>query len=178
MQPQFFTIFPGRPFNPQYTINNALSNVISSVVFGHRFEYSDQSFRKVLELDAEAVMLAGLSQTQVIPIEIIIMSWRINMHHWSITDSGMSHYHTAVWCLPRLDEAPARTSPDCPVKLQPNHNVSEGGNTEASGGVEPRRPPRFYRCIPGRDGEGKMRSHWVVSVSGVERYWCDYRLNF
>ncbi|XP_030577735.1 cytochrome P450 2J2-like [Archocentrus centrarchus] len=55
----------GRPFNPQYTITNAVGNIISSVVFGHRFEYSDPSFRKILELDNEAVVLAGSAQTQL-----------------------------------------------------------------------------------------------------------------
>lgn len=43
-----------------------MSNIISSVVFGHRFEYSDQSFRKFLELDNDAIVLAGSAQTQVI----------------------------------------------------------------------------------------------------------------
>lgn len=55
----------GRPFSPQYIITNGVSNIISSVVFGHRFEYSDQSFRKVLELDNEAVVLAGSARAQL-----------------------------------------------------------------------------------------------------------------
>ncbi|XP_040895829.1 cytochrome P450 2J2-like [Toxotes jaculatrix] len=55
----------GRPFNPHYTLTNAVSNIISSVVFGHRFEYSDQSFRKFLELDNEAIVLAGSPRTQL-----------------------------------------------------------------------------------------------------------------
>uniref|UniRef100_A0A8D3B7U7 Cytochrome P450, family 2, subfamily AD, polypeptide 3 n=1 Tax=Scophthalmus maximus TaxID=52904 RepID=A0A8D3B7U7_SCOMX len=55
----------GRPFNPHYTITNAVSNIISSLVFGHRFEYSDESFRKVLKLDNEAVLLSGSAQTQL-----------------------------------------------------------------------------------------------------------------
>ncbi|XP_041862612.1 cytochrome P450 2J2-like isoform X4 [Melanotaenia boesemani] len=55
----------GRPFNPHYTITNAVSNIIASVVFGHRFEYSDPTFRKILEMDNEAVYLSGLAQTQL-----------------------------------------------------------------------------------------------------------------
>ncbi|XP_004068239.1 cytochrome P450 2J2 isoform X1 [Oryzias latipes] len=55
----------GRPFNPHYLITNAVGNIISSVVFGHRFEYSDPSFRKVLELDNEAVVLSGSARTQL-----------------------------------------------------------------------------------------------------------------
>ncbi|XP_026161320.1 cytochrome P450 2J2-like [Mastacembelus armatus] len=55
----------GRPFNPHFTVTGAVSNIISSVVFGHRFEYSDSSFRKILELDNEAIMLAGSPLTQL-----------------------------------------------------------------------------------------------------------------
>nr|QQL94710.1 cytochrome P450 2j2 [Lateolabrax maculatus] len=54
-----------RPFNPHYNMTTAVSNIISSVLFGHRFEYSDQSFRKFLELDNEAIVLAGSPQTQL-----------------------------------------------------------------------------------------------------------------
>ncbi|XP_076735927.1 cytochrome P450 2J2 isoform X1 [Maylandia zebra] len=55
----------GKPFNPHYIVTNAVGNIISSVVFGHRFEYSDPSFRKILELDNDAVVLAGSAQTQL-----------------------------------------------------------------------------------------------------------------
>lgn len=73
-----FTIFPGRPFNPHYTITNAVSNIICSVVFGHRFEYNDQSYRKVLELDNEAVILAGSLVSQVSPINLLYCDYKIN----------------------------------------------------------------------------------------------------
>ncbi|XP_029005207.1 cytochrome P450 2J2-like [Betta splendens] len=55
----------GRPFNPHYTITSAVSNVICCVVFGHRFEYSDPTYRKILKLDNEAIMLAGSARTQL-----------------------------------------------------------------------------------------------------------------
>uniref|UniRef100_A0A1A7Y3Q8 Cytochrome P450, family 2, subfamily J, polypeptide 2 n=1 Tax=Iconisemion striatum TaxID=60296 RepID=A0A1A7Y3Q8_9TELE len=55
----------GRPFNPHYTLTNAVSNIVCSVVFGHRFEYSDPSYRRILELDNEAVVLAGSLRTQL-----------------------------------------------------------------------------------------------------------------
>ncbi|XP_051803638.1 cytochrome P450 2J2-like [Acanthochromis polyacanthus] len=38
----------GKPFNPRLAINSAVSNIICSLVFGHRFEYSDEKFRKLL----------------------------------------------------------------------------------------------------------------------------------
>ncbi|XP_005923249.1 cytochrome P450 2J2 [Haplochromis burtoni] len=55
----------GRPFNPHYIMTNAVGNIISSVVFGHRFEYTDPSFRKILELDNDALLLAGSAQAQL-----------------------------------------------------------------------------------------------------------------
>ncbi|XP_075943610.1 LOW QUALITY PROTEIN: cytochrome P450 2J2-like [Anarhichas minor] len=55
----------GGPFNPHYIITTAVGNIISSVLFGHRFEYSDRSFRKVLELDNEAVVLSGSPLAQL-----------------------------------------------------------------------------------------------------------------
>uniref|UniRef100_A0A3Q1K977 Cytochrome P450, family 2, subfamily AD, polypeptide 2 n=1 Tax=Anabas testudineus TaxID=64144 RepID=A0A3Q1K977_ANATE len=58
----------GGPFNPHYMITNAVSNIISSVLFGHRFEYSDQTFRKILELDNEAIVLAGSPRTQLFDV--------------------------------------------------------------------------------------------------------------
>ncbi|KAK2835777.1 hypothetical protein Q5P01_016261 [Channa striata] len=55
----------GRPFNTHYLLTNAVSNVISSVLFAHRFEYSDSTFRKVLELDNKTIMLSGSAQAQL-----------------------------------------------------------------------------------------------------------------
>ncbi|XP_041646902.1 cytochrome P450 2J6-like isoform X2 [Cheilinus undulatus] len=38
----------GKPFNPHLPINNAVSNIICSLVFGHRFEYTDEKFRTLI----------------------------------------------------------------------------------------------------------------------------------
>ncbi|KAM6962803.1 cytochrome P450 2J2-like [Aplochiton taeniatus] len=55
----------GRPFNPHYLLNTAVGNIISSVMFGHRFDYSDESFQKILRLDNEAVVLSGTARAQL-----------------------------------------------------------------------------------------------------------------
>uniref|UniRef100_A0A4W4FSI1 Uncharacterized protein n=1 Tax=Electrophorus electricus TaxID=8005 RepID=A0A4W4FSI1_ELEEL len=47
----------GRPFNPQWLINNAVSNVICVLVFGDRFEYSDSEFQTLLKALNEVVYL-------------------------------------------------------------------------------------------------------------------------
>ncbi|XP_007480558.2 cytochrome P450 2J2-like isoform X2 [Monodelphis domestica] len=39
----------GKPFNPHFQINNAVSNIICSVTFGNRFEYHDSQFLELLK---------------------------------------------------------------------------------------------------------------------------------
>ncbi|KAM9831688.1 cytochrome P450 2J2-like [Neosynchiropus ocellatus] len=55
----------GKPFNPHYTLTSAVGNIVSAVVFGRRYEYSDTTYRKILELDNDAVVLAGSPITQL-----------------------------------------------------------------------------------------------------------------
>ncbi|MBN3304571.1 CP2J6 protein, partial [Amia calva] len=49
----------GKSFDPHFILNNAVSNIICSMVFGHRFEYSDNHFQKLLKLLSESTYLAG-----------------------------------------------------------------------------------------------------------------------
>ncbi|XP_063284167.1 cytochrome P450 2D6-like [Pelobates fuscus] len=45
----------GCAFDPQYLINNAVSNVICSIAFGDRFEYSDAKFQELLSIFEEGL---------------------------------------------------------------------------------------------------------------------------
>ncbi|KAJ8388418.1 hypothetical protein AAFF_G00132940 [Aldrovandia affinis] len=49
----------GLPFDPQLILNNAVSNIISCLVFGERFEYTDSNFQDLLRLLSEALYLEG-----------------------------------------------------------------------------------------------------------------------
>ncbi|KAM9276314.1 cytochrome P450 2D6 [Cariama cristata] len=40
----------GRPFDLRFTVNNAVCNVICTTVFGGRFNYGDETFKKLLHL--------------------------------------------------------------------------------------------------------------------------------
>ncbi|XP_028666621.1 cytochrome P450 2J4-like [Erpetoichthys calabaricus] len=55
----------GKPFNPHFIINNAVSNIICSIVFGHRFDYSDSRFQELLHLISEITYLEGTLWVQV-----------------------------------------------------------------------------------------------------------------
>ncbi|XP_059196412.1 cytochrome P450 2J2-like isoform X2 [Centropristis striata] len=45
----------GKQLNPHFTINNAVSNIICSLVFGHRFDYGDKTFLKLIKCIGEAL---------------------------------------------------------------------------------------------------------------------------
>ncbi|XP_062411729.1 cytochrome P450 2J2-like [Sardina pilchardus] len=49
----------GKPFNPQWLVINAVSNIISVLVFSDRFEYSSNDFQSLLKNIKEAVILEG-----------------------------------------------------------------------------------------------------------------------
>ncbi|GLD50277.1 cytochrome P450 2J2-like protein [Lates japonicus] len=49
----------GKPFNPHLIVNNAVSNVICSLVFGHRFDYSDEKFVKLMKWFDIALRIQG-----------------------------------------------------------------------------------------------------------------------
>ncbi|XP_074182580.1 cytochrome P450 2D14 isoform X1 [Rhinolophus sinicus] len=45
----------GNPFNPDALLNKAVSNVITSLIYGFRFEYKDPRFLKLLDLIQDAL---------------------------------------------------------------------------------------------------------------------------
>ncbi|XP_038070165.1 cytochrome P450 2J6-like [Patiria miniata] len=49
----------GAPIDPTHPLNNALSNVICTVVFGKRFEYSDEMFKNLLRHTSSVTHDAG-----------------------------------------------------------------------------------------------------------------------
>uniref|UniRef100_A0A8C9UYU3 Cytochrome P450 2J2-like n=1 Tax=Scleropages formosus TaxID=113540 RepID=A0A8C9UYU3_SCLFO len=53
-------------FTPtRFLINNAVSNVICTLVFGHRYDYSDADFQELLRLEAECIHLVGTTHAQL-----------------------------------------------------------------------------------------------------------------
>uniref|UniRef100_A0A8C9SZX7 Cytochrome P450 2J2-like n=1 Tax=Scleropages formosus TaxID=113540 RepID=A0A8C9SZX7_SCLFO len=49
----------GQPFEPISVVNNAVANIISCLVFGDRFDYSNSYFQRLLKLMNEAIYLEG-----------------------------------------------------------------------------------------------------------------------
>ncbi|XP_073679045.1 cytochrome P450 2B4-like [Garra rufa] len=49
----------GKPFDPQHELQNAVSNIICSIVFGDRFNYDDKRFAYLLEIIRENMIQSG-----------------------------------------------------------------------------------------------------------------------
>ncbi|NP_001003582.1 uncharacterized protein LOC445188 [Danio rerio] len=55
----------GRSVNPHHIIQNALSNIICSIMFGDRFDYDDKRFEYFLKLLNENILLIGSAAVQI-----------------------------------------------------------------------------------------------------------------
>lgn len=53
------------PVDPMVTLNSAISNIISSLIFGQRFDYHDEYYQRILRLDTECIQLAGSPRAQL-----------------------------------------------------------------------------------------------------------------
>uniref|UniRef100_A0A3B3U2N7 Cytochrome P450 2K1-like n=1 Tax=Poecilia latipinna TaxID=48699 RepID=A0A3B3U2N7_9TELE len=58
-------VFERKPFNTSHPVNYATSNIISSIVFGSRFEYDDPRFRNLVIRVNENMSLFGTAGIQV-----------------------------------------------------------------------------------------------------------------
>ncbi|XP_052450792.1 cytochrome P450 2B19 isoform X2 [Carassius gibelio] len=62
----------GKPFDPQHAIQNAVSNIICSIVFGDRFDYDNKRFAYLLEIVKENIIQSGSLTGQVFDLLPII----------------------------------------------------------------------------------------------------------
>ncbi|XP_036610277.1 cytochrome P450 2J2-like [Trichosurus vulpecula] len=70
----------GQPFDPHFQINNAVSNVICSVTFGHRFDYHDSQFRELLKSLDNVLVLEARWESQLFNMFPWIMKFLPGSH--------------------------------------------------------------------------------------------------
>ncbi|XP_006879894.1 PREDICTED: cytochrome P450 2J2-like [Elephantulus edwardii] len=95
----------GKPFDPHFKINNAVSNIICSVTFGERFEYEDARFQELLKLLDEATYLEASMWCALYNIFPWLMKFLPGPHQTVIRDweklklfvSGMIENHKKDW---------------------------------------------------------------------------------
>ncbi|XP_069050331.1 cytochrome P450 2J2-like isoform X1 [Lepisosteus oculatus] len=71
----------GKPFNPHFLLNNAVSNIICSMVFGRRFDYSDNRFQRLLHLLSETMHLEGTIWTLLYEAFPVILKYLPGPHN-------------------------------------------------------------------------------------------------
>ncbi|KAM9843963.1 LOW QUALITY PROTEIN: uncharacterized protein ACBR49_013087 [Aulostomus maculatus] len=65
----------GKPFDTTCPLNHAASNIICSIVYGHRFEYSDPQFTNMVKRANESIRVTGSAQIQLYNIFPWMTSW-------------------------------------------------------------------------------------------------------
>ncbi|XP_056143538.1 cytochrome P450 2K1-like [Lampris incognitus] len=72
---QEFEKHEGKAFDTNHLLNYAASNVISSIVYGSRFEYSDPQFQAMVDRINENIRLAGTASTQLYNVFPWLGNW-------------------------------------------------------------------------------------------------------
>nr|XP_055045110.1 cytochrome P450 2B4-like isoform X2 [Misgurnus anguillicaudatus] len=63
----------GTAFDPQHALQNAVSNIICSIMFGDRFEYDNKRFAHLLKILNENIMLSGSAVGQIVTLLPFLM---------------------------------------------------------------------------------------------------------
>uniref|UniRef100_A0A673AT64 Cytochrome P450 2K1-like n=1 Tax=Sphaeramia orbicularis TaxID=375764 RepID=A0A673AT64_9TELE len=72
---KFLAVFTGKPFETTCPVNYATSNIISSIVYGSRFEYNDPMFTTLVERANESIRLVGSKSIQIYNMFPWLASW-------------------------------------------------------------------------------------------------------
>lgn len=161
---------PGKPFNPHFIVNNAVSNIISTLVFGHRFEYSDEKFLNMMKLIDRGTKIEGSFWAQVRYIYIkskhfdlyfwLIQSWHFafrNNFFQGILHSVLLLTLTAVQRISHPDEACARPAPHSANHLLWNVRADKIRTRSAQERLGPLRAQGLHRLLPEWDSEGEWK---------------------
>ncbi|KAK3552972.1 hypothetical protein QTP86_029621 [Hemibagrus guttatus] len=70
-----FEEFQGKPFDTSQPLNYATSNVISAIVYGSRFQYSDPEFKDMVNRANEIIKLGGSASIQIYNMFPWLGSW-------------------------------------------------------------------------------------------------------
>uniref|UniRef100_A0A667XYL8 Cytochrome P450, family 2, subfamily R, polypeptide 1 n=1 Tax=Myripristis murdjan TaxID=586833 RepID=A0A667XYL8_9TELE len=71
----------GEPFNPHIITNNAVANIICTLVFGHRFEYGDEKFMKLMGLLDKGIQIEASIWAQLYNSFPVLMRRVPGPHH-------------------------------------------------------------------------------------------------
>ncbi|XP_076858095.1 cytochrome P450 2K1-like isoform X1 [Brachyhypopomus gauderio] len=80
-----FESFDGKPFDTTHPVNCAVSNIISAIVYGSRFEYNDPRFQNMVSRANENIRLTGSASIQLYNmfpwLRVWLKNWKIIMRN-------------------------------------------------------------------------------------------------
>ncbi|XP_075717020.1 cytochrome P450 2K6-like isoform X4 [Rhinoderma darwinii] len=121
--------FKGKPFDNIKILNAAVANIIVSILLGHRMNYDDPQFRRLLSLINETVRLAGMPMVSL--CNIFTFLWLIPGSHKTIVKNVEEQCEfitkTFVEHLKNLDENDQRSFIDAFLVRQ----KEEAGNPQS-----------------------------------------------
>ncbi|XP_036376774.1 cytochrome P450 2J2-like [Megalops cyprinoides] len=77
----------GSPFDPQCVMNNAVANIVCTLVFGHRFEYDDEHFHRMLKCAEEIIQLPATFSGRMYNEYPTLMSFLPGKHQSAFSSS-------------------------------------------------------------------------------------------
>uniref|UniRef100_A0A8C2W7G3 Cytochrome P450 2K1-like n=1 Tax=Cyclopterus lumpus TaxID=8103 RepID=A0A8C2W7G3_CYCLU len=75
---QEFESHEGKPFSVTKSINYAVSNIISAIIYGSRFDYSDAQFQQMVNRANETIQLSGTPSVQLFNLYPWLFQWARN----------------------------------------------------------------------------------------------------
>ncbi|KAI4876913.1 hypothetical protein NFI96_030221 [Prochilodus magdalenae] len=82
---EVFEQFKGKPFDTTKPVNYAVSNIISAIVYGSRFEYTDSQFKNMVNRANKIVKLTGSASIQLYNmfpwLQQFIKNWKLIMRN-------------------------------------------------------------------------------------------------
>lgn len=146
--------YPGKPFNPHLIMNNAVSNIICSLIFGHRFEYDDEKFLTLIKMIDEGTQIEGSIWAQVLISKSPVLKKAFDLY-CGFDSLLLINSLTAVQWVPHADETFAGPTPHPPKALWWNIQVYENRNQSAQERLGPLWAQRLHRLLPEWDSSGR-----------------------
>lgn len=108
----------GRPFAPHLMFYNIVTNVICSLVFGHRFEYGDENFEKLMNSFGSCLKIEASVCAQVQPLQLIDKGhYFVSFNNRTKASFACLLHSTALQLLSSPDGVFAGATPDSEAHL-------------------------------------------------------------
>ncbi|XP_073721224.1 cytochrome P450 2K1-like [Misgurnus anguillicaudatus] len=72
---EVFENFQGNPFDTSKPVNYAVSNIISAIVYGNRFEYDDSKFKEMVNRANRNILMIGSASIQIYNMFPVLGPW-------------------------------------------------------------------------------------------------------